>query len=290
MKLDLITLGEFYNDLIFHGLDRVPRLGEEMRAPHFARSVGGGAAITAVAARRERLRVGIVTVVGDRAELGPLSAEKIDLRHARVDPRGRSAVTVAVSTRHDRYFLTAEGANARFESFFNWEKLFPYLSSARHVHVCFQPRRVGAITRLLNRLRAAGVSTSIDFGWHPEISARPGFWKWLGAATMFFPNLMEAQQLTGERLPEKALARLAEVAALPIIKLGAQGAIAWDRGRIVRAAASKVRVVDSTGAGDAFNGGFLAAFVHGRPLRQCLQAGNRTAARSLTAPGGTSGL
>lgn len=290
MKLDLINVGEYYNDLIFHGLERVPRLGEEMRTPHFARSVGGGAAITAVAARRGGLRVGMVTVVGDRAELAPLSAEKIDLRHAQVDPRGRSAVTVAVSTRHDRYFLTSDGPNARFESFFAWEKLFPYLSAARHVHVCFQPRRFGGITRLMNRLRAAGVSTSIDFGWHPEISKRPGFWRWLAAATLFFPNLMEAQYLTGERRPEKALARLAEVTALPIIKLGAQGAIAWDCGRIVRAAASRVRVVDSTGAGDAFNGGFLAAFLQGRPLRQCLQGGNRMAARSLTAPGGTTGL
>jgi len=290
MKLDLINVGEFYNDLIFHGLERVPRLGEEMRAPYFARSVGGGAAITAVAARREGLRVGMVTVVGDRAELTPLGAEKIDLRHAQVDPRGQSAVTVAVSTRHDRYFLTSEGANVRFESFFHWDQLFSYLAAARHVHVCFQPRRFGAITRLMTRLRAAGVTTSIDFGWHPEISARPGFWKWLGTATLFFPNLMEAQHLTGQQRPEKALARLAEVTALPIIKLGAQGSIAWDRGRIVRAAAHRVRVVDSTGAGDAFNGGFLAAFLRGRPLRQCLQGGNRIAARSLTAPGGTAGL
>lgn len=290
MKLDLINVGEFYNDLIFHGLERVPRLGEEMRAPHFARSVGGGAAITAVAARREGLRVGMVTVVGDRAELVPLRAEGIDLRKTRIDPRGHSAVTVAVSTRHDRYFLTSEGVNAQFESFFVWEKLFPYLSTSRHVHVCFQPRRFGAITRLMSRLRGAGISTSIDFGWHPEISGRPGFWKWLAAATMFFPNLMEARQLTGERHPEKALARLAETTALPIIKLGAQGAIAWDRGRIVRAAAPRVRMVDSTGAGDAFNGGFLAAFLRRQPLRKCLQAGNRTAARSLTAPGGTAGL
>jgi sugar/nucleoside kinase (ribokinase family) len=180
--------------------------------------------------------------------------------------------------------------NARFESYFDWERLFPYLSAARHVHVCYQPRRFGGITRLMARLRAASVTTSIDFGWHPEITARPGFWRWLATATLFFPNLMEAQDLTGERRPEKALARLAEVTTLPVIKLGAQGAIAWERGKIVRAGAPRVRVVDSTGAGDAFNGGFLAAFLRGRPLAQCLQAGNRTAARSLTAPGGTAGL
>jgi sugar/nucleoside kinase (ribokinase family) len=290
MRLDLIDFGEFYNDFIFHGLPRVPRLGEEMRAPHFARSVGGGAAITAVAARRQGLRVGLVTVVGDGAELDPLRAEKIDLRHAVVDPRGRTAITVAVSTRRDRYFLTCEGANRQFESFFPGERLYPYLKSARHVHVCYQPRGFRTITELMGRLRAAGVSTSIDFGWHPKITSRPGFWKWLAAATIFFPNLMEARALTGRRRPEEALARLAGMVTLPVIKLGSEGAIAWQHGRVLHAPSPRVKVVDSTGAGDAFNGGFLAAFLQGRPVQECLERGNACAARSVAAPGGVAGL
>ncbi len=290
MKLDLITVGEFYNDFIFYRLARLPRLGEELKTPHFARSPGGGAAITAVAARRLGLRVGIVTVVGDGAELEPLRKEKIDTRHALTDPRKRTAITVAVSTRRDRYLLTCEGANAKFQDLLPWERLFPYFCSARHVHFAFAPQRLGAITRLLRRLRAAGVSTSLDVGWNPALRARRDFWECLGSTTIFFPNLMEAQALTGRRRPESALAALARVAPLPVMKMGPRGALAWDNGRPVHMPSPKSTVVDSTGAGDAFDGGFLYGYLRGRPLEECLRWGNLCGALSATAPGGVAGL
>ncbi len=291
MKLDLITVGEFYNDFIFYRLRRLPRLGEELRARCFARSVGGGAAITAVAAQRLGLRVGVVTVAGREDELAPLRSEGIDTSRCVLDPRQRSPITVAVSTRRDRYFLTHEGPNTEFERLQRWERLEPYLARTRHVHFALPPRRLHVVSRLMRRLHTAGVSSSVDFGWKPELVAARGFWDWLGSATIFFPNLPEAQALTGEKTAARVLAALAERVPLPVLKLGPRGALAWDKGRVVRVSAPRVRkVVDSTGAGDAFNGGFLYGFVRGRPLEECLRWGNFCGARSVTAPGGVAAL
>ncbi len=288
--LDLITVGEFYNDFIFYRLKRLPRLGEELKTPHFARSPGGGAAITAVAARRLGLRVGMVTVVGDKAELDPLRKEKIDTRHVLTDPQRRTAITVAVSTRRDRYLLTCQGANAEFQDLIPWERLYPYFCSARHVHFAFAPRRLGAIIRLFRRLRAAGVSTSLDVGWNPALAARREFRELVGSTTIFFPNSMEAQALTGKRQPQSALAALAAMTPLPVMKMGARGALAWHRGRAVRVRSPKKNAVDSTGAGDAFDGGFLYGYLRKRPLEECLRWGNLCGALSATAPGGVAGL
>lgn len=290
MKLDLVAVGEFYTDLIFHQLDRVPRLGEELRSRHFARSVGGGAAITAVAARRLGLRVGLVTVVGQDADLEPVRAEKIDTSHSRTDPRKRSPLTVAVSTRRDRCFLTYEGANVDFDRLIDWDRLWAYLEWARHVHFAFCPNRLKLVTQQMRCLGSAGITTSVDFGWKPELATRRGFWEWLGSATIFFPNLMEARALTGERRAERALAALADRVPLPVVKMGARGAMAWDRGRVVRVAAPRVRAVDSTGAGDAFDAGFLHGYLGRRPLEECLRWGNYCGALSTTAAGGIAGL
>ncbi len=289
-KLDLITVGEFYNDLIFHRLDRPPRLGEELKTLHFARSPGGGAAITAVAARRLGLRVGLLTVVGDAAELEPLQKERIDTGHSLTDSRKRTAITVAVSTRRDRYFLTYQGANTEFQRLLPWRRLYPYLRLARHVHLAFAPLNLASVTRLLRRLRADGVSTSIDVGWNPALAARPGFWEWVGSATIFFPDRMEALALTGRRRLADALAALADLVPIPVVKMGAQGAASWQHGRAIRVPVPKTKAVDSTGAGDAFDGGFLHGFLHQRPLAECLRWGNLCGTLAVSAAGGIAGL
>src|SRR5690242_16270404 len=115
---DLVCVGEFYSDFIFYGLKRVPNLGEEMRTEHFMRSPGGGAAITALAARGLGLSVGVLTIVGSqtaRADLTPLETAGVETFHSCSHPRLPTGLTVAVSTARDRFFLTHPGANRDFE-------------------------------------------------------------------------------------------------------------------------------------------------------------------------------
>jgi ribokinase len=286
MPLDLICVGEYYRDIIFYKLPRLPRLGEELKTQSFACRPGGGAVITAVTARRLGLRAGLATVAGEKQDLAALRREGLDLRHSVIDPRGRRAVTVAVSTVRDRYFLTSEGPNAEFQKLIGSKRLYPYLASARHVHFAFQPKDPDELISWMSRLRKENVTTSLDVGWSPRLLSGQMLQRLLRHTTIFFPNWAEAQAIARVSRLEPALAVLARTVKLPVVKLGARGAAAWDGTRVMRAASRKVRLVDSTGAGDAFDGGFLYGYLRGLPLAKCLDWGNRCGALAASLPGG----
>jgi len=113
----------------------------------------------------------------------------------------------------------------------------------------------------------------------------PGVAEALQAADIFAPNASEAMQLTGAAHVEDALARLAELTPLVVVKCGAEGALAQKDGRIFHLPAIPVTVVDTTGAGDCFNAGFVYAYLRGAPLDTCLLYGNICGGISTTARG-----
>lgn len=93
--------------------------------------------------------------------------------------------------------------------------------------------------------------------------------------------------MTGVTEPEAILRRFAEAGAPRVaIKLGAAGSMMLSGDRVIRAAPVGVIPVDTTGAGDCFDGGFISAWIAGEPTTECLRAGNECGALSTTAPGG----
>jgi ribokinase len=273
--IDLLTVGETFQDLIFVGLARLPRAGEEVKTSHFVDTVGGGAAITAVAAARLGLRAATISAAGVAAA-ARLRRERVELTNLR--RRGEPhAVTAALSTARDRAFATFRGVNARLEP-----RLARALAGrrARHVHFAFAPERCRAWARIARRLRARGITTSWDFGWEPALASRAGFGALVASADFVFMNE-----------PESALyARAARSARVAIVKLGRRGSRWIARDVRLSVPAPGVRVIDTTGAGDAFNGAFLCAFLRGAPPRACLELGNRVGARSTEGVGGLDAL
>ncbi|MBM3120943.1 MAG: ribokinase, partial [Chloroflexi bacterium] len=109
----------------------------------------------------------------------------------------------------------------------------------------------------------------------------------VSAVDILMPNADEACRLTGEVDLLRALRRLAEHTPCVVVKDGAGGAYAFEAGKLAYAPALPVTPVDTTGAGDAFDAGFLAARLEGRPLAECLQWGNIVGGLSTLAAGGT---
>src|SRR6185503_3346718 len=108
--VDLVCVGESFEDLIFAGLERLPKLGEELRTTSFARTFGGGATITAVAAARLGVSTHIVSALSEAAD-ARLRAEGLQITNLR--RRGElHAITAALSTRKNRAFVTYDGVNA----------------------------------------------------------------------------------------------------------------------------------------------------------------------------------
>jgi sugar/nucleoside kinase (ribokinase family) len=286
-RVDLLTVGEAFQDLIFTGLPHMPHSGEELRTAEFVSTIGGGAVITATAASRLGLKTTIVSALSGEAAR-TLRAESVRVVNMK-RPSESDAVTVALSTRRDRSFVTFNGVNDRLEA-----RLPAAIARlpARHVHFAFAPRQCGLWTRRLEHLRAGGVTTSWDFGWNPALRGAAGFIALLGSADFIFVNEAETV-LYSRRDNAAAVDYWRKTARNIIVKLGPRGSRWIGGGRNgldVTAAAPRVRAVDTTGAGDAFNGGFLAAWLDGRPPRECLRLGNFVGAQSTLAAGGIASL
>jgi sugar/nucleoside kinase (ribokinase family) len=291
---ELMMAGEFFFDLIFHHLPRLPRLGEELKTDNFALALGGGAVNTALTVARLGRRVELASAVGDTVldsfALSELRRGKVNTRSVRQEKGSMGAITVSVSLRRDRYFLTYMGANAAVERHLLSAALRRRFGRARHVHFGLSPRRWEPFVRLVRWLRGRGVSTSWDLGWNPQAAREPAFRRLCGLLDVAFYNRDEALRYSGAATPRAALKRLGQAGQCVVIKLGAKGAVAvGPDGRVSSASAHKVHATETTGAGDAFNGGFLHAWVSGGRLSECLRAGNICGALSTRVPGGSAG-
>jgi sugar/nucleoside kinase (ribokinase family) len=104
---------------------------------------------------------------------------------------------------------------------------------------------------------------------------------------VFFPNEVELRGLSRCDDPAEGLKRLDNGHTLVVGKLGADGAMVLDGGRPIHVPAFKVTPLDTTGAGDSFNSGFLHAWLRTAPLRDCLRLGSACGALSTRGLGGT---
>ena len=287
---DLLVLGEANPDLILTG--RVdPAFGQAERLLDDAHlTVGGSGAIVACAAARLGLRVSLCGIVGDdlfgHFMRDELDRRGVDVRGLVVDPDTRTGLTTVLARPNDRAILTYEGAIGELRA----GSIDPgLLESARHVHVSsyFLQRLLAPdLPALFDGVRARGGTTSGDPNWDPAESWDGGLGDLLTRTDVFLPNATEATRIAGVDDLDAAAGALARLAGLVVVKTGAGGALAARADRRVHAPAPSVDVVDTTGAGDAFDAGFLASWLAGDPLERALEIGAACGALSTRALGG----
>lgn len=289
-RLDLIVLGDANPDLVLTG-DVEPEFGQAERLVEQARvTVGGSGAIVACGAARLGLSVGFCGVVGDdlfgRFMREELVHRGVDVRGLVLDPDARTGVTVVLARHNDRAILTHAGTIGDLRA----ELIDPgLLDDARHIHVSsyfLQPRLAVDLPALFERARARGATISLDPNWDPAERWNGGLRDLLALTDVFLPNAAEATRIAGVAEVDDAVLTLAELAGLVVAKAGPDGAIAAHEGRLVRAPAPRIDHVDTTGAGDAFDAGFLASRVAGDALERSLAIANACGALSTRALGG----
>ncbi len=284
---DILLPGSYFCDLIFTGLPQLPELGREVYTDNLTVTVGG-ALNTVIGLRRMGVKVGWIGQVGNdffsRFILEKLEQEQVDLRLVARLEQPLQRVTVALSYPHERAFITyIDPASAPVEMVFAW------LDRARFRHLHFtsfqtHPRTV----ELFELVRARGASISMDCQDHPIRLDQPGARETLSRLTIFMPNAREALHLTGCDTIERAAAVLRPLLPTLVIKDGENGAYAWQGDAHWHAPAIPVTPVDTTGAGDVFNAGFLAAWLDGRSVDACLRWGTICGGLSTLGKGGTS--
>ena len=279
--MKLICAGEAFEDLIFVGLERLPELGEEIKTDRFTATIGGGAVITAVKAARLGMRTELISALSD-ASVTRLKKERVVVTNLR-KPNEPHAITAALSTGDDRAFVTYNGVNAQLEE--RLARVIPKVKTD-HLHLCFYPHNCRQWTVILTKLRDKGITTSWDFGWNEPLIDDRGLTDLIDALDFVFINDREAQLYTGTSSLQDAIAEWQQRKAITIIKLGDQGAAWLAPDRHVHVRAPKVKAIDTTGAGDSFNAGFLVAWMHGKTPEQCLTAGNKLGSASTRQAGG----
>jgi sugar/nucleoside kinase (ribokinase family) len=285
----IIVVGETNVDVVLCGATAEP--GREVLADDCALALGSASAICAMGLARLGNPVLFVSRVGADLWgdycLGVLQSDGIDTAHVVRDPDLKTGITVSISSSGDRALVTYLGSIDRVT-----EADVPdsVLKGASHLHISslfLQSRLRPDVSRLFARARANGLSTSLDPGFDPRQQWNSDLEAAIDAADLFFPNEVELLGITRRPDAAEGLRALAGRRARTIVKLGSSGAMTIEQGRILHAPAFSVTPVDTTGAGDSFNAGFLHAFLRDEPLLDCLVAGNACGALSTRAPGGT---
>jgi sugar/nucleoside kinase (ribokinase family) len=211
----------------------------------------------------------------------------VDARLVMDPERPTGTCVVLVTHKGERTMLSDPGANAALSPEDLPRDLF---TSGTHLHMSgytlINEGSRDAGLSALDLARRAGMSISVDCASSApveRIGAEP-FLEWTHGAKLLFANADQAKVLTGREEPEAAAKVLTAWFPQVVIKLNTDGALWYtnNRSEPVRAPAETVeRVVDGTGAGDAFTAGFLPIWLEGKPPADALAAGNALAAKCI---------
>ncbi len=294
----IAVIGGVQVDVVMTPVQELPPPGHSLHVQEMSFRAGGAAANAALAFARLGVPVRVLGCVGDD-HLGRWLAEELAPAGAGVELHvlaGATGLTVACEApARDRTFLTYLGVNARWER----SMLPDDVTDADSLLLCdyfCAPALRGEPTRaLLSAVRERGGRTFFDTAWDPAgfpAEARREVLALLAGVDVFLPNEAEARALAGLDEADADVAAVARTlqeasgGGWVVVKLGARGCLAvGPTGEELAVPAKAAKVSDSTGAGDAFNAGLIAALGEGRTWPQALEAAIALAARVLAAPG-----
>ena len=293
-KWHVYVYGDVNIDLVVPGVDALPDPGTEEDVPVMETFVGGGAALFALGVAK----LGLVPVfqgsVGRdmygayiRSLFRELGADDSLLSDS--DSK-KTGISISFTNERDRCFLTYRGTN---EGLSLRHMDLDQVRYARHVHVTGYEGTSNheEYLGMLKKIKVLpGVTVSFDVGWDMTGAWYEGIFELLPMIDVLFMNETECCHYTRCSDPEEGARKLAQSAGMAVIKLGKRGSMAVKDGVLTFAPAYPVTAVDTTGAGDSFNAGFVSAFLEGRSMEECLKYGNGCGALSVTKLGGNTGF
>jgi ribokinase len=289
---DVLVIGDANPDLVLTG-DVPPAFGQAETLVDSADLVlGGSAAIVACGLARLGVATALAATIGDdlfgRFVRAALDERGVDTRWLRVDPEIATGISVVLSI-SDRAILTYPGTIAS-----SGPELFDedLVTSVRHVHGAsyfLLPRLAPHLPVVFASARAGGATTSLDTNWDPT-----GTWAGvdgvLDHTDVLMPNAAELLALTGCTDQDEAARVVLGHGCQVALKDGADGGALWQSpGPATRVRPPEVAAIDTTGAGDSFDAGFISALVEGLAPEECLARAVACGSLSTRAAGGTAG-
>jgi sugar/nucleoside kinase (ribokinase family) len=287
---DVLVAGEINPDLILTG-DVKPEFGQiEKLVDSAVLTIGSSSAIFACGVARLGLKVAIIGVCGDDVfghfMLNEMEKRCVDVNHVIVRQDGQTGLSVILSSGVDRAILTHVGLMGALQKSDISDEL---LRQAQHLHVAsyfLQKDLQPELPALFRRAHELGLTTSLDPNYDPS-KKWAGFDELLSVANVFLPNEREVSSISGESNVYLAAERLSFRVEALAVKLGVEGALGIWRSQKVRVAPIPVEVVDTVGAGDSFDAGFIYGFLQKWDLEKTLRLACVCGSLSTQEAGGT---
>ena len=287
----ILVAGDINVDLICSGCQAFPAPGKEVLVDDFVMTLGGSSAICAMGLARLGNPVAFIGKVGADSWgdycTETLRAAGVDVSGLSRDPALRTGVTISITSANDRALVTFAGSVAalRAADVDAWA-----LDDAAHLHVSsffLQHELRPAFSRLFALARSAGLSTSLDPGYDPAERWDRDLFEALEAVDVLFPNEVELAAISGTADLAAGLRRMSNGRTRVVAKLGRRGSATLAKDMLLEVPSFAIEPIDTTGAGDSFDAGFLHAWLREQPLRECLRWGSACGALSTRGLGGT---
>jgi sugar/nucleoside kinase (ribokinase family) len=291
MHAPILIAGELNADLVLHNASSFPVPGRETLVEDCSLTLGSASAICAAALAKLGHKVDFIGKTGQDSWgdlcLSRLQGLGVNCNLVQRDATLKTGITVSITSPKDRALVTYLGAIAALQ-----ESDVPdaSLRGHRHLHVSsFYLQRAlrPGLKVLFARARKAGLTTSLDPGFDPEEKWGDDLIDVLQEVDVFLPNEVELAAISRKEDRKEALRSLQNGKTLVIAKLGVDGCIAINCGEFVNVPAFPVKAIDTTGAGDTFNAGFLHAWLGGESVVHSMRFAAACGALSTEALGGT---
>jgi sugar/nucleoside kinase (ribokinase family) len=291
-NFSMTMVGEINLDLILYGLPHELPFEREVLADGFQMTLGSSSAILAHNMATLGASIAFITCVG-RDEFGQLALSRlaesgVDLsRTVRAEGTVGTGVTVLLARERERRILTYPGTMAELTCA---DLDIDYLASAGHFHLSSLFLQTGlhkGLKQLLTNLRSRGLTVSLDTNDDPLDRWDGVLHEILPLVDILLPNESEILRMANTSTLADALAKTGVQVPLIAVKCGSRGALVYERGHSTPVPAVPVVPVDTIGAGDSFNAGFLTMHLKGESPVSCAAFGNVTGALSTLRTGGT---
>lgn len=273
-------------DLLYENMPKIPDVGEEVYTNSFSLQLGGGLPATLINLGRLGIDARIATELGN--DMFSVFAKE-QFKKNNVSPTNLYSgndippnITSAIILKNDRSFITYGKGTIDPDDKAKEE----FYSIAKGAKICLM--EPGGFLEVYKKLKSEGTIMVLDMGWDDDLT----FEKYSGLlsiADYYTPNQKEALKITGCNNAKDAAYALKKYFDKVVVKVDKDGCIGIDGDEYFFCPSlEQYKNVDSTGAGDAFLAGFTYGLFHDYRLKDCIEFGNITGGKAVTAVGALS--
>ncbi|NCB92068.1 MAG: carbohydrate kinase family protein [Clostridia bacterium] len=293
-KWDVYVYGDVNIDIVIPGVEKFPLPGQEDEVDTMETFVGGGAALFTLGLGKLGLHPVFQGEVGDDCYGGLIRKQftdhNVDDSLLKTSDTLKTGISLSFTNEKDRSFLTYRGTNEKIcIEAVDIEKV----KEASHIHITGYAGSANheAYLNVLKKIKSETEATvSFDVGWDSTGEWKKEIKELFPYIDVLFMNETEAIHYGHQDNAVKAAHDFSKTCGMAVIKMGKAGSLAVKDGEEYMQASYTVKAVDTTGAGDSFNAGFVYGFLSKKSIEECLKTGNACGALSVTALGGNTGF